>query len=65
VGIRYTDEAVEIALADDGRGRPAHAHGGHGLVGMRERAALYGGDVQAGNRPGGGFEIHARLPLPR
>jgi len=65
VEIRYTDDAVEIALADDGRGRPADSRGGHGLVGMRERATLYGGAVHAGNRAGGGFEVHARLPLPR
>jgi signal transduction histidine kinase len=63
--IRYTDDAVEVALADDGRGRPADSRDGHGLVGMHERAALYGGAVRAGNRDGGGFEVHARLPLPR
>ena len=65
VEIRYCVDAVEVAIADDGRGRTAGAGGGHGLVGMRERAALYGGVVRAGNRAGGGFEVHARLPLPR
>ena len=64
VEIRYTGHAVEITLADDGHGRPADARGGHGLVGMQERLALYGGDVRAGNRADGGFELHARLPLP-
>jgi signal transduction histidine kinase len=65
VDIRYADTAVEVNLADDGRGRPADrpARPGRGLLGMRERAALYGGEVRADNRPGGGFEVHARLPF--
>jgi signal transduction histidine kinase len=37
--------------------------GGHGLTGMRERVALYGGELDAGEREGGGFEVRARFPL--
>ncbi|QFY09807.1 sensor histidine kinase [Nonomuraea phyllanthi] len=57
-------EAV-IEVIDDGprHGRPPRArHGGHGLIGMRERAKMYGGTFSAGRRPDGGFQVTARLP---
>ena len=71
VVVRYEQRAVEVEIGDDGRGpggavgpdRQAGANGGHGLVGMRERVALYGGTLDVGRRPGGGFAVRARLPL--
>jgi signal transduction histidine kinase len=64
VAIGCADEVVTIEVTDDGAGVDATlAPGGHGLVGMRERVALFGGDFQAGPRPGGGFGVRARLPL--
>jgi signal transduction histidine kinase len=64
VAVRYDDEAVELEVADDGRGPTADvaAGGGHGLVGMRERVALYGGELRVGMREGGGVAVVARLP---
>ena len=66
VVVRYDRRVVEVEVADDGRGpngaRPAGAGGGHGLVGIRERVALYDGTLDVGRRPSGGFLVHARLP---
>jgi signal transduction histidine kinase len=59
------DGAVVLEVVDDGApvaGTAAATSGGHGTVGMRERAALYGGDLTAGPRPGGGWRVAARLP---
>jgi signal transduction histidine kinase len=80
VTLRYSQDELLVRVTDDGGGaadrpadlprygaaRPAPPAGnpGHGLAGMRERTAIYGGTVQAGPRPGGGFEVTARLPLP-
>jgi signal transduction histidine kinase len=65
VHIRRNERALTIDVLDDGSG---HANGdhsgrGHGLVGMRERVALFGGDLNAAPRPEGGFAVHATLPL--
>ena len=62
LNIDYEHDGVAMAVTDDGPGAPNGAPG-HGLTGMRERVALYGGDMQAGARPGGGFEVRVRLPL--
>jgi signal transduction histidine kinase len=65
VTIRCADGAVTVEVTDDGTGErrdPARS-GGHGLAGMRERTAIFGGELHAGPRPGGGFAVHARLPL--
>jgi signal transduction histidine kinase len=67
VHVRAGRGAVEVAVCDDGRGADMSGAGaagvGHGLIGMRERAALYGGSVQAGWQPGGGFRVRARLTV--
>jgi signal transduction histidine kinase len=70
VRLRYDVDAVRIEVADDGRGLAPetgeHGHGGgHGLVGMRERASMFGGTVVAGPRRGGGFQVRADLPIER
>jgi signal transduction histidine kinase len=65
VTIGCAQETVTIEVTDDGTAEPGHhaTAGGHGLAGMRERAAVFGGELRAGPRPGGGFAVLARLPL--
>jgi signal transduction histidine kinase len=65
VTVRYRPDEVELEVADDGKG-PAVTNGqGHGLVGIRERAKIYGGEMSAGAAPAGGFVLSARLPIDR
>jgi signal transduction histidine kinase len=62
--LRYTDDDMVVEVRDDGRATaPNVAAGGHGLIGMRERAAVHGGELTAGPDPHGGFVVRARLPV--
>ncbi|TMJ95185.1 MAG: sensor histidine kinase [Actinobacteria bacterium] len=63
VVVRYGEGEVEIFVTDDGDGGGDGGGGGHGLVGMRERVSVYGGELEAGPSPGGGYGLRARLPL--
>jgi signal transduction histidine kinase len=65
VTIGCAQETVTIEVTDNGTAEPAPlaTAGGHGLAGMCERAAVFGGELRAGPRPGGGFAVLARLPL--
>ncbi|WP_440104287.1 sensor histidine kinase [Streptosporangium sp. H16] len=69
VTVRAAAGMLELDILDDGRGSGTGDEGGgdggtgHGIAGMRERAAMLGGTLDAGPLPGGGFRVHARLPL--
>ncbi|HET6614850.1 MAG TPA: sensor histidine kinase [Dehalococcoidia bacterium] len=69
VMIRHSPTCLELDITDDGQGVSGDADadsdrgGGRGLIGMRERVAVFGGELTAGRLPGGGFRVHARLPL--
>jgi signal transduction histidine kinase len=62
VVVRYGGGTVELEIANDGR-NDLETVDGHGLVGMKERVAVYGGELESGPRPGGGFAVRARLPI--
>ena len=62
VSVHYTPDAVEITVADDGRGGLTGSGTGNGLLGIKERVAVVGGEIEAGPQPDGGFAVHARLP---
>ncbi len=68
VVLRYQGSGLELQITDDGRGVADHRAVGdgspvaHGLVGMRERVAMFGGELRTGPRPGGGFSVTASFP---
>ena len=68
--LRWTDDHLELDITDTGQGLTGPAHDGdgplgQGLVGMRERVALCGGDLQAGPSVSGGFRVRATIPKDR
>lgn len=64
VRLRYVPNALEVEVCDDGRGTADVNEGGQGLIGMRERVSIYGGEFEAGPRAEGGYRLRARLPVP-
>jgi signal transduction histidine kinase len=68
VVVRWTDHALELEIVDEGPPRdsdPSEASAGRGLAGMRERAAMYGGTLDARPGPEGGYVVRAQIPLER
>ncbi len=68
VTIRYEADCLEIEVVDDGRGAAAPLlagteSGGHGLIGMKERVALFGGELETGPILPGGYRVRARMPI--
>jgi signal transduction histidine kinase len=63
VAIDYQTEGVALTITDNGNGPGDATPTGHGLIGMRERVALFGGKMGTGTTPLGGFTLHARLPF--
>lgn len=65
VRLRYREHALDVEVSDDGRGpaRDGEPTSGRGLIGMRERVAMFGGTLDAGERAGGGFVVHAHIPM--
>jgi signal transduction histidine kinase len=63
VRLDYGPRDLLITVSDDGRPAAGSGSGGRGLIGLRERIAVYGGELDAGPRPGGGWRLAARIPL--
>jgi len=64
VTLAYGPDCLDITVVDDGRGITGPMGSGHGIVGMEERAALLSGELRTGARDGGGFAVHASIPVP-
>jgi len=62
VTVRYGDGELDLEISDDGVGAGNGGGAGQGLAGIRERVAVFGGDVETGQRPEGGYAVRARLP---
>jgi signal transduction histidine kinase len=63
VALDYAPDLVTIEVADDGKGPAAEPGVGHGVIGMRERVGMFGGTLRTSARPGGGFLVHAEIPV--
>jgi signal transduction histidine kinase len=68
VTIKYLPDMLELDISDNGKGRMTDSEkkpGGRGIIGMKERVSLHGGELETGNKPDGGFFVRAKLPLDR
>jgi signal transduction histidine kinase len=63
VKLEYGDEAVDLSIMDNGVGMHGNGQSGYGIEGLRERAAILGGSVEAGDAPDGGYCLAVHLPL--
>ena len=63
VSLLYGDDELAIEVRDDGNGTDSDDGLGHGLVGIRERVLVYGGEMSAGREAGGGYLLRSRLPI--
>ena len=63
--LRYTEAELQVDVSNAAAAAGNGAGTGRGLAGMRERVAVFGGRLEAGPQPGGGWTLHASFPLPR